>query len=42
MHDKLLKLGMRAPYVIPDLFTKWKIQILLGLQVVPFLSFVMV
>jgi hypothetical protein len=38
MHDKFLKLGMGAPYVIPHLLTKWNIQILLGLHVVSFLS----
>jgi hypothetical protein len=38
MYDKFLKLGMRAPYAIPDLLTKWYIQIILGLHVVPFLS----
>jgi hypothetical protein len=42
MHGKLLKLGMRAPYVIPHLLTKWHIQILLGLHVVPFLRSAMI
>jgi hypothetical protein len=29
---------MHTPNVIPDPFTKWHVQILLGLQVVTFLS----
>jgi hypothetical protein len=38
MHDKFLKLGMRAPHIIPHPLTKWHIQILLGLHVVSFLA----
>jgi hypothetical protein len=33
---------MHTPHVIPDPFTKWHIQILLGIQVVPFLSSAMI
>jgi hypothetical protein len=38
MHAKFMNFVMQTPHVIPDLLTKWHIQILLGLQVVPFLS----
>jgi hypothetical protein len=41
MHAKFMKLGMSAPYVIPDLLTKWNIQFLLILVVIPFLGHVM-
>jgi hypothetical protein len=33
---------MHPPHVIHDPLTKWHIQILLGLHVVPFLSSVMI
>jgi hypothetical protein len=36
-----MKFVMHTPCVIPDLVTKWHIQILLCLVVVPFLSSVM-
>jgi hypothetical protein len=38
MHAKLLKFDMHIPHVVLDLLTKWHIQILLLLAVVPFLS----
>jgi hypothetical protein len=38
MHAKFMKLGMRAPYVIPDLLTKWHIPFLLILAVISYLS----
>jgi hypothetical protein len=33
-----LKLGMRAPYIIPDLLIKWHIPFLLILVVISYLS----
>jgi hypothetical protein len=42
MHDKFFKLGMRAIYITVDILTKWNIQIILGLEVVSFLSSVMI
>jgi hypothetical protein len=38
MHDKFLKLSMRAPYVIPDLLIKWHTPFLLILAVISYLS----
>jgi hypothetical protein len=40
--DKFLNTGMQIPYGIPDLLTKWHIQIRLGLQVVSFFSSAMI
>jgi hypothetical protein len=40
-HAKFIKFVMHAPHVIPGVLTKWHIQILLRLAVVPFLSSVM-
>jgi hypothetical protein len=37
-----MKFVMRTPHVIPNLLTKWHIQIILGLYVVPFLSSAMI
>jgi hypothetical protein len=42
MHDKFMKFVMHNPHVISDPLTKWPIQILLGLHVVPFLSSAMI
>jgi hypothetical protein len=33
-----MKFDMHTHHVIHDLLTKWNIQILIGLQVVPFLT----
>jgi hypothetical protein len=41
MHAKFIKLGMRAPHVISNDLTKWYIQIILCLSIVPFLSYAM-
>jgi hypothetical protein len=38
MHDKFLKLGMGASYVIPDLLIKWHISFLFILVVISYLS----
>jgi hypothetical protein len=38
MHEKFLKLGMIAPYVIPHLLTKWQIQIYLVYMLCHFLA----
>jgi hypothetical protein len=42
IHDKFLKPGIQIPDVIPDLLTKWHIQIHLGLHVVLFFSSAMI
>jgi hypothetical protein len=42
MHAKFMKFVFHTPHVIPDLLTKWHIQILLGLHVVPFLISAMI
>jgi hypothetical protein len=42
MHAKFMKFVMHTPHVIPDHLTKWHNEILLGLQVVPFLSSAMI
>jgi hypothetical protein len=41
MHSKFMKFGMHFLNNISDALTKWYIQILLCLAVVPFLSSVM-
>jgi hypothetical protein len=41
MHDKFMKFGMHSPNDISDVLTKWYIQILLCLAVVPFLISIM-
>jgi hypothetical protein len=41
MHAKFMKFDMHSPNGISDVLTKWYIQILLRLAVVPFLISVM-
>jgi hypothetical protein len=42
MNDRFMKFLMHIVHVIPDLLTKWHIQILLGLQVISFLRSAMI
>jgi hypothetical protein len=37
MHAKFMNIGLQAPPIIPDVLSKWYVQLLHILEVIPFL-----